>query len=993
MRAKLFVVSPILIGRSAVALFCVLLLSSSAWAQQASGIAGLVRDTSGAVLPGVTVEAASPALIEKVRRVVTDGQGRYGIVGLRPGVYVVTFSLSGFASVRREGVELATGFTATVNAEMKVGELAETLTVTGAAPVVDVQSVRQQTLVSSALLAVLPTGLPSLSTLVTLTPGMTGNPDVGGSAGTFNTQGGAEGLFHGKFGTKVQFDGMRIQNFTSGDSPGYMFNVQAVEEMQMETGGLSAEGSSTGMTMNLVPKEGSNNFTFAVSSTYSNEHTQSSNLTDALRDRGLTTSSQKVINIYDFGTTVGGPIRKDKIWFFAGWRKWGSRRQVAGLFWNATQGTMFYTPDLSRPAQPYEFSRSHLLRLTWQASPKHKVNIFTDIGSNRGDANQRTTIANLAPEAATGRRVWPTGIVQVTWNRVTNKLLLEAGAAAVIFHYPTFRQPGDIGSIDGSIVSRDHISILEQSTNFRYNSAPFSYGTPKTTDRYPMRFSASYVTGSHAVKVGVQNEMAVVNTSVEGNGPDGVSHTFSRGIPISLTQYAFPYFERAREKAELGIYVQDRWSVDRLTMNLGLRFDYVNMYVPAQQLAAGPFVPARDFPAVHKIPEWKDWNPRLGASYDLFGNGQTALKVSLGRYGDLTGSTLTLNNHPVRTSVNQVTRGWTDDNRNYVPDCNLHDFNQNGECGPISDQNFGKNNANATRYADDVMRGTGVRSFLWDFATEMQHELRPGFSVSGGYYRNWSGNFRATDNLAVTPTDYSTYCITAPLDSRLPSGGGYQVCGLYDINPNKFGQVTGLVTQASNFGKQTQVSDFVNISLRARFASGIQIGGGVDTGRTVADRCFVVDSPQELLYCRTVTPFRGQTQVKLNGIYPLPAGFTVSATYQNVPGPDITANYPATTDQIAPSLGRPLAGGVRTATVPLIEPRTQFEKSRTQLDLRLSKNFNLSPRVRLQANVAAYNALNANSILQRNNAFGQQWGRPQLILDARLIQFSGQLTF
>ena len=239
-------------------------------------------------------------------------------------------------------------------------------------------------------------------------------------------------------------------------------------------------------------------------------------------------------------------------------------------------------------------------------------------------------------------------------------------------------------------------------------------------------------------------------------------------------------------------------------------------------------MPARDFPAVHKIPEWKDWNPRLGASYDLFGTGKTALKVSLGRYGDLTGSALTLNNHPVRTSVTQVTRRWTDENRNYTPDCDLRNFNENGECGAISDQNFGQNNANATRYADGVMRGTGVRSFLWDFATEIQHELRAGVSLSGGYYRNWSGNFRVTDNLAVTPTDYSPYYITAPSDPRLPGGGGYQVCGLNDINQNKFGQVTSLVTQASNFGEQTQFSDFVNLSLKAQFGSGIQIGGGVE---------------------------------------------------------------------------------------------------------------------------------------------------------------------
>src|SRR5438105_14699524 len=132
-----------------------LLRSASAWAQ--SSITVVVRDTTGAVLPGVTVEAASPALIEKVRIVTTDEQGEYKIVDLRPGTYTVTFTLVGFSSVRREGIELATGFTATVHGELKVGAVEETVTVTGASPVVDTQNVRSQTVLNRDLLDTLPT--------------------------------------------------------------------------------------------------------------------------------------------------------------------------------------------------------------------------------------------------------------------------------------------------------------------------------------------------------------------------------------------------------------------------------------------------------------------------------------------------------------------------------------------------------------------------------------------------------------------------------------------------------------------------------------------------------------------------------------------------------------------------------------------------------------------------------------------------------------------
>src|SRR3989441_11471887 len=195
---------------------CVLLFSAATSAQENSGIAGLVRDTSGGVLPGVTVEAASPVLIEKVRTVTTDSEGRYNIVDLRPGTYTVTFGLSGFNTIRREGVQLTAGFTATVNADLPVGALEETVTVTGASPLVDVQNVRQQTVVSNELLSALPTSSRALATLVTGIPGLVGAADVGGASGIYTSMANYRNTFHGKGGAKFMNDGMNARKMNTG---------------------------------------------------------------------------------------------------------------------------------------------------------------------------------------------------------------------------------------------------------------------------------------------------------------------------------------------------------------------------------------------------------------------------------------------------------------------------------------------------------------------------------------------------------------------------------------------------------------------------------------------------------------------------------------------------------------------------------------------------------------------------------------------------------
>ncbi len=322
-------------------------------------------------MPGVTVEAASPALIEKVRTVTTDGEGRYTIVDLRPGTYTVTFALEGFSTVKRDGIELGTGFTATVNIAMQVGSLSETITVSGAAPVVDTTSMRKQETLNNSELEALPSGSIGLQTLAYVTPGFAATQaDVGGTRDTWSAQGNYT-LFHGKTGTRASFDGFRNQYFIGAASGvGYITDQGNIAELQLETSGMGAESGSGSVSLNAIPKSGSNTFAGGLDGYFSNGAMQGANVRDNLNDwtlgnaalaasQGINAAS-KVSRIYRLGGQLGGPIMQDKIWFFGAVARWGSTVGQPSAFYNPLQGqanipargVVGPTPTLFYPGQP-----------------------------------------------------------------------------------------------------------------------------------------------------------------------------------------------------------------------------------------------------------------------------------------------------------------------------------------------------------------------------------------------------------------------------------------------------------------------------------------------------------------------------------------------------------------------------------------------------------------------------------------------------------------
>src|SRR5712691_3485172 len=349
----------------------VLLLPATAFGQADTGnIAGVVRDSSGAVLPGVTVEASSPALIEKVRSVITDSQGLYRIVELRPGMYTVTFTLPRFGTVKREGIALTTGFTVPVNADLKVGSLEETITVTGEAPVVDTQNVEQQQTLSREILDAIPTSRRPAQ-FITLIVGA----DGGANASTLHDVGGvgSDRAFFGVHGQRADdmtynFGGMDSRVFSGG---GFQYNALTFEEVVVETAAGSAEATTGGVQINIIPKDGGNRFSGTASYEYTGPKLTSDNVDDELRARGLN-AAPSVRSYYDVGGGVGGPIKHDKLWFFSATRAEDRSIYQVGNYYNKRQGTLFYEADLSRRAYNRDFSTDGSLRFTWQAAAKHK---------------------------------------------------------------------------------------------------------------------------------------------------------------------------------------------------------------------------------------------------------------------------------------------------------------------------------------------------------------------------------------------------------------------------------------------------------------------------------------------------------------------------------------------------------------------------------------------------------------------------------------------
>jgi hypothetical protein len=367
--------------------------------------------------------------------------------------------------------------------------------------------------------------------------------------------------------------------------------------------------------------------------------------------------------------------------------------------------------------------------------------------------------------------------------------------------------------------------------------------------------------------------------------------------------------------------------------------------------------------------------------------------------------------NPVNTSVNSVTRSWTADPSgvlNPFLDCNLQNPVANGTCGAITNNAFGTPNT-VTTFSPNVISGYGVRPYNWETEVGVHRELAQGIALDATYFRRWWGNFLATQNANWTSASYDPFCTTAPVDPNLPNGGGYPICGLYDINPSVGAKVSNLISNSNQFGNQWEHYNGVDIGVTARLPHASLVQGGLNVGRDETNNCDVVAkvnngptapaltaqnaggvfSPS-LLYCDIKPPF--QPQVKFLGTLGLPYKLSVSGVFQTLPGPMIQASESLSKNQglTNTSLGRQFFEA--TYNVPLIAPGTLYGQRVYQVDFRLSKSMPLGHGT-LRGNLNAYNILNANPVLIQSNTYGPAWQQPQAVLTGRLFRFDATIDF
>jgi hypothetical protein len=943
------------------------LAAATVSAQERASIVGQVTDSTGAILPGVTVQASSPALIEKTREAITDSAGRYAIIDLRPGTYVVSFELSGFRKIQREGIELEGSFTAQVNVALPIGSLEETITVAGASPIVDVQSTQNQTVMNREVLNV-------LSATRTMQGGASLVPGV-----SFYSQGfRSEMSVHGSVAQDqhIYFDGMNIgQNLTGSGSQanGVTVNELAQTELVYDAGSQSAESALGGVRMDSIPKEGGNTFSGTWRTFGSRGSLQSDNVTDELRP--FIAQGNRLDYNYDTNAVFGGPLKKDRIWFLVAQRV----SQTNNLIPLPTQ----YFPQ-GGDAESGGIAVPHTTaRLTFQPSQRNKV-VFAYYNSHAGTqhfdvgctATSGNTVSCVSPEASYELRQPLQYAAQVKWTSpLTSRFLIEVGQSLAVptykFNYQPENGPYDVSHLNSSTSVRTVASA----------TAPNDY----FNQIWNTIANVSYVTGSHNFKAGVNQQWGYSTLKVEAHGDMSVlTYTNVAGVatPNSVTLRNTPYIREDRLKANLGIFAQDKWSLHRLTLLYGGRYDYFNGYAPAEDAPAGRFVPARHSDEVACIPCWNDWTLRVGASYDLFGNGKTALKTSVGKFlgQQALGLTATLN--PMTGQTDR--RSWTDrDGNNSALDANGNA--QLNEMGASPTPNFGIPGASA-KIADDLPRPSN-----WEESVSIQHELFPRMSITGGYYRRQFYDIQYTLNRALDPVaDFTPFNVTIPVNANNPDGGG-QVITMYNLNR----VVTAdNITSASD--NNTRIYNGFEVSVNARLPKGF-VFGGITTERTATNSCadLASSNANNLRFCDQTPPFR--TLYKASAGFTLPYDIQVSGSFQARPGIPVGGDYTYICSAAAAAATgcTALTGNVASLTVPVVDPTTEFYDYVKTNDMRVSHTFRHG-RLRMQPFLEIFNVMNLSTILTVNETVagaGSLYGQPTTIVQGRRLQLGGQIDW
>jgi hypothetical protein len=997
-----------------------------------STLTGVVKDQSGAVLPGVTVEASSPALIERLRSTVTDERGAYKIIDLRPGNYAVAFTLPGFKTVEH-AVDLPSDFTATINAEMTVGGLEERITVATESPVVDVQTNFKAQVLPRDVLDTVPNAHTIQSAGQLVVGVQMDAPDVGGSRAMQQTYFSVHGS--GRSQTSVQMDGMIINGLqTDGAVQSYM-NDAGAEQMVYQTGGGTADSPSGGLKINVAPKEGGNTLHGSLFAGFESNSLQSDNLSPFLASHGVRVVD-KIGTYRDIDVTLGGPIQKDKLWFFGSSRFFTVNKPVAGTFYipagssyaDCNKGVVACQQGVNE-----QQINSVLLRLTWQVSPRNKLSAYMDRLFKTRDHD---ILAGDDP--STSGRVWNSPIYEtstIKWtSTVSNRLLIEGGYSSNIERYNNLYEPGirkPYGSPAWYAGARRIDTILgttSGATTYEFGSYP---------DRHNVQAAASYLTGGHNIKFGFQNSWGPYNQTAWANAD--LYQNYLNTVPATVTLLGTPARWKERLNANLAVYGQDAWTFKRITITYGLRWEYVSEQVSGQPAQVGRFANIPAFGDIH-LPIWRTFSPRTAVVYDLFGNSKTAVRFGFNRFEAGATTTIASLYNPANAANVQATAAWT----NLAKDDIAH-----GEPGcvyltPGCEINFSQVPKKFGTIALSTFDPKLKRPYALAYNLGVTHELFPGVAVTAEWFHTVAKNILERNNIlrqgtmagtaAVSNDNYRPVTVFSPIDGSAIT--------MYDpISPDVQQAVANVDT---NDPKLKNVYNGFEFNFNAKLPRGGRLFGGTATDRSIANTCSAATTnPNFLLFCdqsKNGIPWR--TQFKLAGTYPLPWwGLQFSGSLQALPGYALYYYYNPTSplqpllqggdSQLTNVLNQPnglgtifaitpttrytacpgnsaAAGCVvgalvipgmnqPTLNVPLIAPGTELTPRITQVDFSVSKRLTLE-RVRLEPRIDLFNALNSSDYytvrsMVYSTAPGATYKLPGAILLGRLVRLGFNLNF
>ena len=911
----------------------VVLMASTAFAQIGSGISGVVRDPSGGVLPGVVVAAASPVLIEGSRSTVTDANGQYQIIDLRPGDYTVTFTLAGFKTVRREGIRLGAAFTATVNTELQVGQLEESITVTGASPLVDVRGTVSQSVMNRETLDTIPTGKDPFA-VGQLIPGVTTNtPDVGGTQimqqPTLQVHGSSNN------DNVFMVDNVQIQHIGfGGNQTGFYFNDGLMEEISYQTSSLPAEAPVGGVQINMIPRDGGNQFRGTAFASGGDSRFQSNNLDGDLVALGFT-AQNRVKSVYDVNLTYGGPLVHNRLWFFSTYRRWSANNYLGNTF------------D-ARGAQAVDDQRisDGTVRLTWQAARQHKFALLYDRSAKwRGHRPNNWITASInEPVSSVEQTTGLNYIGQIKWSSpMSNRLLTEFSVFTLPVNYSLqFQKDAD----PNAIATFDQIRSVVTGVSPRQDI--------NTARMYTYAGFVSYVTGAHNLKVGTQVRRGWSQELFETRGD--IVQIVSNGVPQSVRLVNNPSGHK-ESGANTGIYLQDSWTIGRVTINPGLRYERFVMSIPSQGAGAGRWVPARDFPAQDNIVNWNTLSPRFGIAWDVFGDGRTAVKGGLSRYDRLAGlnivQPLNLKNIAFKTCP------WADTNNDLRAQIDEIPMDR---CTGSLQPSLG--------FVDPDLK----RPHQWEYTATVQRQIGGNTSVMVGYYGRRFWNLYTTVNDAVPSTAYTPATITNPLTN--------QPMTVYNQDPATRGQVRNVLKNIPELKQRYHGVEFqFNTRLsKATVFGGLTIGnnhGDQDTGD--------LNNPNLRINNQGDIGFDSPYQIRGGFSYRLPAEIRFAGSLRAASGLPQTRTYVVTTTQV-PGLTQV------TQNVQVAE-RGEFRYPWVNLlDLRLAKEFRFG-NARFEPTADVFNVFNNNAVTNAVQTIGSSLGRPSAIVMGRLVRLGGRVTF